>query len=100
MAKNFNEAVSELKSYMISSGDAWKDWYVGIAADARKRLFNDHAVNEKTDLWIYRQCINSTFARQVEDYFVDSLVTKGDKGGGDDSTVYVYAYKISSHSRE
>ncbi|MBP6989321.1 hypothetical protein KBB48_00930 [Candidatus Shapirobacteria bacterium] len=92
--------ISDIKSYAAQHPSKWKDWYFGIAADPKQRLFVDHSVTEKGDVWIYRPCINSESARKIEDYFVNNLETKGDVGGGDNDTKYVYAYLITSHSRE
>ncbi|MEK7616663.1 MAG: hypothetical protein AAB414_01265 [Patescibacteria group bacterium] len=36
--------IAEIKAYMAQGGGSYSDWYVGIAADPRQRLFNDHSV--------------------------------------------------------
>lgn len=76
-----------------------KDWYIGIAKKPRERLFRDHNVSEQVDLWIYRQANSDTVAREIENFFL-AKGCKGGDGGGDHSTVYVYAYKITSKTRE
>lgn len=92
--------ISDIKNYAAQHPSYWKDWYFGIAADPKQRLFVDHSVSEVDDVWIYSPCINSESARKIEDYFVSELKTKGDAGGGDNNTKYVYAYQITQHSRE
>lgn len=99
MAKNKDEIISDFKSYMSGEGN-YSDWYVGITADPKKRLFTEHKVDEKNGIWIYREAFGSESARAVEDYFVNKLGTKGDVGGGDDTSNYVYAYKITSYTAE
>lgn len=89
--------INDINAYMQKCGGKASDWYVGIAADARARLFNDHCVNEKTDAWIYRQADTSTMARSVEDAYHKSG-HDGGPGGGDNSTVFVYAYRKGSHT--
>ena len=99
MADNKDTAISGIKSYVAGAGGHYSGWYVGIASDPRTRLFNDHAVREKGDCWIYRLCTSSQVARDVEDYFIQ-LGMQGGPGGGDDSSKYVYAYKIAPHTVE
>jgi hypothetical protein len=77
----------------------YSEWYVGVAADPRDRLFNGHAVNEQTDKWIYDWCSTSAEAREIEQYFIGQG-TQGGPGGGDTTTRSVYAYKVASHTTE
>lgn len=92
--------ISEIKNYASNHPSYWKDWYIGIASDPEQRLFIEHSVNKETDAWIYSICQNCNSARNVEQYLIETLKTKGDLGGGDDNTKYIYAYLTSSHSRE
>lgn len=93
------QIVQEFVNYVQKQGGAYSTWYVGVAADSKKRMFNDHNVNEKQDSWIYHPCSSSEEARDIEDYFIRQGM-KGGSGGGDDDTTYVYAYKITSTTRE
>ena len=90
----------EIEKYIQNSGESYSDWYVGIASDPRKRLFNDHNVDEKSGHWIFRECENSSVAREIEEYLINTLGTDGNPGGGDYSTKYVYAYKKTSSTIE
>ncbi|MCX6704603.1 MAG: hypothetical protein NTZ07_04145 [Candidatus Woesebacteria bacterium] len=100
MAINEEAAKIEIKGYIDRSSYSYSDWYVGIASDPEKRLFTDHRVQREGGWWIYRECFSDSAARTVEDYFVNILGTKGDTGGGDTSSVYVYAYKITDSTVE
>lgn len=99
MASDKQTTISDIKSYVANNGGYYSEWYIGIAADPRQRLFDDHAVNEKGSAWIYRGCVNSAVAREAEDYFF-GLGMKGGPGGGDYSSKSVYAYRITSSTRE
>ena len=55
-------------------------------------------VDEKEDLWIYREAANSEIAREIEEYFIDVLGTDGGEGGGDEDARYVYAYRKNNHT--
>ena len=59
MAKNRQEIIDDIKSHMQKRGGEYSDWYVGISKDAKDRLFNDHSVKEKKDVWIYRSASSS-----------------------------------------
>jgi hypothetical protein len=98
MAKSKPEIISDIKAYMEKGGGNYRAWYVGVSNDGRDRLFNGHRVRENGDWWIYRQATSSQAARDVEDYFVNTLGTDGGLGGGDYTADKVYAYKKAAHT--
>ncbi len=99
MAADKATAIAEIKAYREKNGGGYSQWYVGITANPKSRLFNDHQVKEKGDAWIFRQCVTSRIAREVEDHFL-ALGMKGGPGGGDNDSDYVYAYLIARHTVE
>jgi hypothetical protein len=93
------QIMNEVIVHMGKYDGSYRDWYTGVAADAKVRLFNDHGVKEAGDAWICRQCVNEDAARQIERYFIK----KGCKGGTFDeeqSTLTFYAYMIKPHTRQ
>lgn len=100
MANTKEQAKKHLKDHIESCGGGYSKWYVGIASDVRQRLFSDHNVDEKNGQWAWAECENADTARDVEHYFVNTLGTQGGPGGGDRTTKYVYAYRISSSTKE
>ena len=74
-------------------------WYVGITANPRNRLFNDHGVDEHNGAWIFRQASSAAAAREVEMAYVEAGHAGG-PGGGDDTAVFVYAYLITNETRQ
>jgi len=93
-------AKQAIKDYIDGWGGVYSDWYVGIASDPRRRLFVDHNVNEENGRWIFQGCDSSSIARDVEEFFVNTLETKGGAGGGDYTTRFVYAYRITLTTKE
>lgn len=89
-----NQAAADIEQYIREHGGDFSNWYAGIAADPRHRLFSDHNVTEHGGAWIYRDAITEAEARKAEDYLL-SLGCKGGDGGGDYRTRYVYAYRIT-----
>ncbi len=94
-----NSTAQEIAAYVGQHGGNYSQWYVGIAANPQDRLFSGHNVSERGGAWIYRTCTNSDQARAIEDYFI-SMGMKGGPGGGDATTKAIYAYRITSSTRE
>lgn len=98
MADSEYQIKTEIKQYIDNNGGSYSSWYVGITGDPKVRLFEQHDVHENGDNWIWKEAGSNQEARNIESYFVNDLGTSGDTGGGDDSSVYVYAYKMNSHT--
>jgi hypothetical protein len=79
------------------SGTGYPGWYVGIAANPRKRLFEGHNVSERSGAWLYRDAGSELMAKAVEAIFMK----KGCKGGpgGGNSPHHVYAYRMTRTTR-
>ncbi len=95
MAKDKQTIIKELTKFIDENGGNPKGWYVGIAADPKERLFNEHGVK---DAWIHREALSASAARAIETYFIERLGTDGGSGGGDEKSKYVYAYKKKPHT--
>ena len=83
----------EILAYMKECGGDFGDYYVGIAADPKKTLFERHNVDEDADPWLYKQALTFQAARTVQDYFLGRLKSDGApvfEGGEDMDCVYVY----------
>lgn len=93
-AIGIGKVITNFEDYIRQNGGVCGNWYVGVAADARDRLFNEHNVLEKGGAWTYQDCGTDTVARQVENHFL-RLGCQGGPGGGDHRSKYVYAYKIT-----
>ncbi|MBQ7907971.1 MAG: hypothetical protein IJ311_00500 [Elusimicrobiaceae bacterium] len=92
--------IQEIDSYIQKEGGYYYDWYVGIAKDPKTRLFSDHNVSEINGKWIFGETFSDASAREVESFFLEKKGTRGGPGGGDTSTCFVYAYRITSYTRE
>lgn len=92
-----HQAYKEIIVYIEEHGGAFRNWYVGIATDARLRMFEDHKVDEKEGAWIVRICISDASARKVEEDLI-KLGCDGSGGGGNVTTVEVYAYLKTAYT--
>lgn len=88
--------LQEIEKLIQKSGRGFAAWYVGAAADAQKRLFDDHQVNKANGQWIYRTLGTSAKVRRIQ----QALFKAGCKGGpsGDEAPDKkdVYAYMITA----
>jgi hypothetical protein len=98
MVKSKRSIIHEIDAYIEGAGGEYSEWYVSIASDAEDRLFGGHNVKEKGDQWIFRQCISSADARDIESHFVIEMGTDGGTGEGGESSVMVYAYRKNEHT--
>jgi len=94
---NSSEIISDIMKHVGS--ETYGNWYVGIAGNPTSRLFTDHAVDKQNGKWIYRKGDSDTVARTAEGKLHDQGFDGG-KGGGDSTTVYVYAYRKTSTTKE
>jgi len=90
---------AEIDAHIRKEGSGYQHWYCGIAADPSERLFNDHNVSEGDGWWIYRDAGSSAEARTIERHFLDRGC-QGAGSGGDHSTKFVYAYRITPDTRQ
>lgn len=98
--KTKSEIVAEITAHIGKSGSQYySEWYAGIASDPESRLFDDHNVSRENAWWIYRQASSDDEAREAEAELIE-LGCKGGGGGGGEDTVFVYAYKITSTTKE
>jgi hypothetical protein len=94
--------VNDIRSHADSEGSGYHSWYCGIATDPSDRLFNDHNFpsGKNQAWWIKRNSGDEQSACDTERY-LHNLGFDGDSGGGDYSTIHVYAYrKIPGVTRE
>ena len=91
MAKSKIDIITAIDTYMQKFQYQNSDWYVGIATDPRDRLFNGHNVDAHNGIWISEQATSDSVARSVEQAYLDTG-HDGGAGGGDENSVYVYAY--------
>lgn len=99
MAKSKSQIIADIEEHIEDRGGELDQWYVGIAAKPRERVFSDHAVDEKTGKWIWRRASSSAVAREIEKHFLE-LGAAGGTGGGNDETEFVYAYRITPDTVE
>lgn len=95
MAKTAQQAYDDIVAHIAKQGGSYSDWYCGITSNIEERLFDDHKVPKKDHWRIFCECVDSESARSVEKTLLNQGCDGG-TGGGDDSSIYVYAYLKTS----
>lgn len=91
--------ISKFEEYMRQYGTRYDEFYVGIAKDPIDRLKNGHCVDHTIPHVYWTEALHSTVVRNIEKYFL-SQGSKGGPGGGDETTCYIYVYKITPKTRQ
>jgi len=68
----------------------WSEWYVGITADPKKRLYEEHKAPFTRSIYIAVE--SEGIARSVEKFLIESYGMAGNPGGGENPR-FVYAFK-------
>ncbi len=90
-AQDAQQVYDEIIAHIKKQGGAYSAWYCGITSDWESRLFDEHKVPRKDHWRIVCQCHKNEDARAVETE-LHKQGCDGAPGGGDQTTVYVYAY--------
>lgn len=93
MTYSRKDLVDAILEFVSKEDFDYQYWYVGIASDPKRRLFNEHHVPVDDDdaRRIFFEANSSECARDVEAELI-SLGFDGGPGGGDDATTFVYVY--------
>ncbi len=100
MEKDFQAIIREIIAHITKKCKYTdiSEFYVGISDDPELSLFSDHNVSKEFGCWTYSEALNEQHAREVVKRLVDQGMIGG--SGEDDSSVWVYCYKISKDTYE
>lgn len=98
-AKSRSDIIADIEDCISRNGGAFSDWYVGCTGAPKQMLFTQHKVRQSGDAWISRLAKDEYQAGEVVDYFRTTRKTKAGPRATKESDLYVYAFKIRSHTR-
>lgn len=93
------DIVREIERFVESRGSAPEQWYVGICADARARLFGAHQVLPETGDWIHRVTPSDDVARAVELRLRAAGMDGSTSTDDDPCGMAVYCYRKTRNTR-
>jgi hypothetical protein len=99
MAKTRTEIIDDIEDYIARNGGRFQEWYLSATGTPKATLFKRHGVRDKGDAWIARSAKDEHEARDVVDYFLGTRHTRGAASQGRETDLYVYAYKLKSHTK-
>ncbi|MDW3094565.1 MAG: hypothetical protein R8G33_02710 [Gammaproteobacteria bacterium] len=89
----------EILAYIKEFGGDFSDWYVGVSADPKNEMFNQHHVDKEDDIWLYKQALTFKACKTVQEYFLEKLNTDGKSViNGTEDTDCVFLYKKSNRT--
>ncbi len=93
------QIIQAFDQFMNNHGKYYQEFYVGIASNPIDRLTNGHGVDEGIPHIYWDTPLHTEVVRAIEKYFLNQGA-RGGGGGGDLNTQYVYAYKITSQTKQ
>ena len=84
--------IRSIETHITDIGSSYSNWYVGVTHSPIVGVFNAHHVDKTHPTWIHTPTSSDTVSRAVEKHFVKGRRTDGGAAGGDESSVFVYAY--------
>lgn len=86
----------EILAYIKEFGGDFSDWYVGVSADPKNEMINQHSVDEEEDIWLYKQALTFKACNTIQNYFLEILNTDGELvTNANEDTDCVFLYKKS-----
>ncbi len=99
MAYSVQQIKFEIFGYIKEFGSNFDDWFVGISCDPKKTMFEQHQVDEKNDIWLYKQAVSFKACRTIQTYFLENLKTDGSPVlEGTEDTDCIYLFKKSERT--
>jgi len=95
---NKNEIIIKISEHIKTRGGVPGDWYVGVSQNPERCLPANHKVDMENDKWIFIPTNSDQEAREIEEYFINSIGTDGKLEGRNNGARKVYAYKKAPHT--
>jgi hypothetical protein len=90
----------EILGHIKEFGSNFNDWFVGISSDPNKALFEQHLVDKKKDIWLYKQAVSFAACKTIQTYFIMNLKTDGSPVlDGSEDTDCIYLFKKSKKTK-
>lgn len=98
-AKSRSDIIGDIEDFIGRNGAKFGEWFVGCTGAPKAALFTQHKLKQAGDAWISRLAKDELDAHDVVEYFRSSRQTRTKPKAQQDTDLYVYAFKIKSHTR-
>jgi hypothetical protein len=90
-------AIEHLKDYIQQRGGNYSVWYVGICQGSHDIIFD--VLKMSSQFWMYIETDSPQIAREVLDYFVNTVGANRDAGSANPDGIarVVYVYNKAAH---
>ena len=99
MAKSKTEIIHDIVQLIVRNGGKGGEWYVGMCADPKTQLVSRHNFKQGTDIGAIRTANTEIQAQEVVEFFIRTRRTKGHGDSFNAGDIYVYAYRMSRHTK-
>jgi hypothetical protein len=80
----------EFLMYIKEFGGKPEEWRIGCAADAAKALFDEHAIDQERDIWLWKPALSPAAARIVHRYMTEQFHVPPAAENAHGSCIYLY----------
>ena len=86
-----DEIITRILAFVNKYGGMYSDYYVGITNNVDERL-KQHGASHK--LRVYDDLVSRINAKDTEQHLLSHYGFKGDTGGGDSDSTFLYCFKL------
>jgi len=98
-AKSRSDIIGDIEDFVGRNGGKFAEFYVGCTSNPKTALFTQHKLKQSGDAWMSRLARDDLDSHDVVEYFRSTRQTKARPKPRQDADLYVYAFKIKSHTR-
>lgn len=100
MANSYDQIVTAIDEHLQKSGKRYySEFYIGVASNASKKLFEEHHVNKENSWWIFRTASTPAIANKVKEHYLN-LGMRGRNGENNSDAMMVYCYAVTLTTTE
>jgi hypothetical protein len=93
----YYEVIDSIHCFILKNSCTYFDWFIGLTDNAEKTLFEDHKLNQGSDMWIYEEVPSDSDAFRIREFFLN-MGCAGDLVYNSNKIQYIYAYRRSSNT--
>ena len=86
-----SQAVAKILDFVKENGGNHGDFKLGITNNVGERLAQHGATNKPR---VFQDLISRIDAKDTEQYLLSRYMFKGDTGGGEPDTTWIYCFKV------